>query len=264
MWGVNPAAPLNTAHLGYGIGAVFVNLLIRPFLTQHVLPIDIEQNVTVSSVNQIKANSNIFIPYSITAGLCLIIAGGHIFFYIREQKSQRHKAEIRQVDYTAVNTNLENSSPYSPRTCGRGLFQYGLTLSIIFICYTFFIGGNDQTFSKFSFAYLKFEKFNISIEAASWGIILYWLLYSVCINMTTRNKMKTFFQLDWSISWCYCISFSLSKYVFKYCLVWRFMSCYCLAYFCMDNWFDKYKFIYSWCYDGFSLCTNLSIIIWFI
>ena len=36
MWGANAAAPLNTAHLGYGIGAVLVNLLVRPFLTQKV------------------------------------------------------------------------------------------------------------------------------------------------------------------------------------------------------------------------------------
>ena len=74
----------------------------------------------------------------------------------------------------------DNSSPYSPRTCGRGYFQYGLILSIIFIGYTFFIGGSDQTFSKFFFSYLKFEKFNLSTGAASWGIILYWLSYSVC------------------------------------------------------------------------------------
>lgn len=72
------------------------------------------------------------------------------------------------------------SSSYSPRTCGRGHFKYGLIISIIFIIYIFFIGGNDQTFSKFFFAYLNFEKFQISTEAASWATILYWLSYSVC------------------------------------------------------------------------------------
>ncbi|CAF4163435.1 unnamed protein product [Adineta steineri] len=119
MWTVNAAAPLNSVHLGYGLGAVFANLLI---------------------------------------------------------------------DYAAVSTNpdnvnlsvkKENSSPYSPRTCGRGYFQYGLSLSTIFIIYTFFMGGNYQTFSKFFFSYLKFDKFNLSTEAASWGMTLYWLSYSV-------------------------------------------------------------------------------------
>ena len=28
MWGANAVAPLNTVELGYGIGAVFVNLLV--------------------------------------------------------------------------------------------------------------------------------------------------------------------------------------------------------------------------------------------
>ncbi len=77
--------------------------------------------------------------------------------------------------------NKDKSSPYSPRTCGRGFFQYGLIFSTISICYIFCIGGIDQTFSKFFFAYLKSPKFNISTGAASWGIILYWLSYSVCI-----------------------------------------------------------------------------------
>lgn len=86
--------------------------------------------------------------------------------------------------------NKENSSPYSPRKCGRGFFQYGLTLSTIFIIYTFFMGGNYQTFSKFFFSYLKFDKFNLSTEAASWGMTLYWLSYSVCIIILFINSYQ--------------------------------------------------------------------------
>lgn len=86
--------------------------------------------------------------------------------------------------------NNEVSSPYSPSTCGHGYFQYGLTLSIIFIFYIFFIGANDQTFSKFYFTFLKSDKFNLSAGAASWGIILYWLSYSVCIIIIFDSKNK--------------------------------------------------------------------------
>jgi hypothetical protein len=84
--------------------------------------------------------------------------------------------------------NKENS----PRTCTRGVSQYGLTLSIIFIIYTFFMGGNYQTFSKFFFSYLKFDKFNLSTEAASWGMTLYWLSYSVCIIIVFSNSYQIF------------------------------------------------------------------------
>ncbi|CAF2658407.1 unnamed protein product [Rotaria sp. Silwood2] len=194
MWGKNAAAPLNTAHLGYGVGAIIVNLLVRPFLSQSSLSINsknnTEVNSTLSSVNSTLTNSSIIAPYSITAVLCLLLAIGHIYFYIEEQKNQKRRLEIQQVDYSSVSTNPINSnnlidtdkySPYSPRTCGRGFFQYGLTLSIVFVCYAFFIGGNDQTFSKFFFTYLKYDKFKISTGAASWATILYWLSYSVCI-----------------------------------------------------------------------------------
>jgi fucose permease len=86
MWGMNAAAPLNTVQLGYGIGAVLVNLLVRPFLVQRV-----------SSINMIEKKPNIFIPYTITAVLCILTAVGHIFFYIRELKTQREKLDVRQV-----------------------------------------------------------------------------------------------------------------------------------------------------------------------
>jgi fucose permease len=98
MWGGNAAAPLNTAHLGYGIGAVLVNLLVRPFLTKKVLTIsNPSDNSTLSSVNTIKENSNIFIPYTITAVLCVLIAAGHTFFYIQELRTQKQKLDVRQV-----------------------------------------------------------------------------------------------------------------------------------------------------------------------
>ncbi|CAF1183850.1 unnamed protein product [Adineta ricciae] len=152
MWTVNASAPLNAVHLGYGVGAVFANLLIRPFLT----------------------NRNIFVPYSITAFVCLLIALGHMFLYILEIRNRRQKSRVEEVE-----ESLDKSSPYSPRTCGRGSFQYGLILSIMFIAYTFFVGGNYQTFSKFYFSFLKFEKFKLSNEDASWGMTLFWLSSSI-------------------------------------------------------------------------------------
>ncbi len=37
------------------------------------------------------------IPYSITGGLCVLIAVGHLLFYIRALKIERDKFEVRQV-----------------------------------------------------------------------------------------------------------------------------------------------------------------------
>ena len=101
MWGVNAAAPLNTAHLGYGIGAVFVNILVRPFLTKKINSINSADqsivNTTLTSAYVKEENSNIIIPYSITAVLCALIAAVHVFFYIRALKSERERLEVRQV-----------------------------------------------------------------------------------------------------------------------------------------------------------------------
>ncbi len=93
MWGDNAAAPMNLVRLGYGLGAIFVNLLVRPFLTKNISPIA----STLASNTVIETEANIFIPYSITAALCVLIAVPHLCFYIRALKSEREKLEVRQV-----------------------------------------------------------------------------------------------------------------------------------------------------------------------
>jgi hypothetical protein len=209
MWGGNAAAPLNTVQLGYGLGAVIVNLLVRPFLPKGVSPIT--STLTSTTVTEMKAN--IFIPYTITAVLCVLIAVGHLFFYIRSLKTGKEKLDVQEteVDYSAVSTNPENvnpvikkedSSPYSPKTCGRGYFQYGLILSILFVSSIFFILGNDQTFAKFFFSFLKSEKFNISTGAASWGIILYWLSYSIGRLIVAIISVYVPVNISLTVVWC--------------------------------------------------------------
>ncbi|CAF1684321.1 unnamed protein product, partial [Adineta ricciae] len=170
MWSDKAAAPLNIIQLGYGIGAIFVNLLVRSFLVEK------SSSTTTNSL---------VIPYSITAGLCILVAVGHAGFYIQKLRNPREQVEAGQFDYNTLNNNNNNEtvrefgSPYSPRTFGHGDFQYGLTLSILFICYIFFVSGDDQTFSRFFFTYLQSGQFHLSTSAASWDVILYWLSYSV-------------------------------------------------------------------------------------
>jgi hypothetical protein len=115
-----------------------------------------------------------------------------------------------QVDYAPISTvSCKNDlhadevtySQYSPATCGYGYFGYGLSLSIIFTIYLFLVAGTDQTFAKFYFSYLKFDKFDISTNGASWGIILYWLSFSVSIFVFLSLCLCKY--LDWSFDWCY-------------------------------------------------------------
>jgi len=77
------------------------------------------------------------------------------------------------------NKKKKKISQYSPKSCGNGSFNYGLSMSSIWIFYMFFLSGNDQTFGKFFFAFLKSPEFAISTTGATWGMITYWLSYSV-------------------------------------------------------------------------------------
>ncbi|CAF1425116.1 unnamed protein product [Adineta ricciae] len=223
IWGVHATAPLNTAHLGYGIGAVFVNLLVRPFLSREKPTFVVATNETLDSTVPFDSKSNIVIPYVITGVLCIIIACGHTFFYIWELKNQREKLIVQSMNYDVVSTDPERSSttvkkqpssPYSPRTCGRGYFQYGLILSAVFIAYFFFIGGNDQTFSKFFFTYLTSERFHISNSAASWGIIVYWLSYSIGRLLGAIFSVILSVNMCLNIAWFAGLSLAIAWLVF--------------------------------------------------
>ena len=101
MWGVNAASPLNIAQLGYGIGAIFVNLLVQPFLKENVSSNNFTDypsvNLTLTSTNTTSPNSNIVVPYTITAVLCALIAAGFVYFYIQELKSRRQKLHMQEV-----------------------------------------------------------------------------------------------------------------------------------------------------------------------
>jgi hypothetical protein len=179
MWGDHAATPLNTVHLGFGFGAVFANLLVAPFLGKNQI-ISLNSSSTIES----PLSSNISIPYAITASLCFLIAAGHLMFSIREYRTHGKAVELQKVNYAAVPTSSLPSPSidypqYSPRSCGYGNLCYGLSMSILWIVYIFFVAAIDQTFGKFFFSYLNSSEFNISTKNATFGMILYWLSYSV-------------------------------------------------------------------------------------
>ena len=182
MWKDDVAAPLNMVHLGYGFGAVFANLLVKPFLGEGQTIRELENKEATFIENETR---NIGIPYSVVSFLCLIISIGHLIFSIREHRNRRESIDNRPISYTFVSNSNESQkkkkkiSEYSPGSWGNGSFSYGLSLSIIWIFYMFFLSGNDQTFGKFFFEYLGTPQFRISKEGATQGMIIYWLSYSV-------------------------------------------------------------------------------------
>lgn len=97
MWGVNAASPLNIAQLGYGIGAIFVNILVQPFLGENNLPINSTNYNTSTS-----SDAHIVVPYTIIGTICTLIAIGFLYFYIKELQSQRQKLQLQEVNRKCV------------------------------------------------------------------------------------------------------------------------------------------------------------------
>lgn len=131
-------------------------------------------------------------------------------------------------------------SRYSPSICGHGHFGYGLSVSIVFTIYVFFVVGVDQAFAKFYFSFLKFDKFKISTNGASWGIILFWLFFSVNFFIFPRNTKDKIVFLDWSIDWYNWISIHSGDNKFSNILVWWFSINDHLDCLCLDSWIDSY------------------------
>jgi fucose permease len=90
-------------HCGYGVGAIFANLLVRPFLinkNSYVnTTVSSQINSTLSKSISVPINADIRLPYLIIGGLFLINAIGHLMFHIRKQNNKQNKAEKRQASH---------------------------------------------------------------------------------------------------------------------------------------------------------------------
>lgn len=101
MWGVNAASPLNIAQLGYGVGAIFVNVLVQPFLKENDLPMNSTHNM-FTATNGTSSSSDIVVPYTIIGALCTLIAIGFTYFYIQELKNRRQKLLSQEVSRKCI------------------------------------------------------------------------------------------------------------------------------------------------------------------
>ena len=199
MWRDDVSAPLNAVHLGFGFGAVAANFLLIPYLVKrdsNPFPVTATMSMSMSTnSNEVKEVDlfNLVPPYRVGALICLFIGLGHLLIFVRQRSVNRRRREetVREsLDYQRVKKDEqsvgavleEEYPPYSPRTFGRGSFIYGLLLSSLWWFYMFFLSGNDQTFGKFFFTYLKSEEFHLSSVQATKGMIVYWFSYSVRLS----------------------------------------------------------------------------------
>ena len=247
MWGDAVSAPLNAVHLGFGFGAVGANLLVMPFLVPRAMNTFSNATTSMSMTTtklevEVSRQSNLFPPHRISSLICLIIALGHLLIFVRQRSRDREvKREKKEIDYLPVKkgrSSVDSFAPYSPRSFGFGSLSYGLAMSFLWLVYMFFLGGNDQTFSKFFFAYLSSEEFHLTPTGATWGMIVYWLSYSVRLSSVSLDLLRNV-SLDRSIVVCRSDDLLSSSLRFEWFVVVGCCSCFHLVDLCSIHWFEQ-------------------------
>ncbi|CAF3559656.1 unnamed protein product [Rotaria socialis] len=206
MWGDYASTPLNTVHLGFGIGAALANILMAQFLGKGKLDLsNLNLNSTMQNLSSL-ASTNIKTPYSIAASLCLVVSIGHLIFTISKYHTRHQTLQVQQVNYSVVNTtpvdDIQSSHPRQlPKQDSCCHLNYSVFMSSLWIVHLIFIVAIDQVFAKFFFSYLKLPQFQISTKNASLGMILYWLSYStgraICAVITLFLSVDVTLSMLW-------------------------------------------------------------------
>ncbi|CAF4209237.1 unnamed protein product [Rotaria socialis] len=206
MWGDYASTPLNTVHLGFGIGAALANILMAQFLDKGKLDLsNLNLNSTMQNLSSL-ASTNIKTPYSIAASLCLVVSIGHLIFTISKYHTRHQTLQVQQVNYSVVNTtpvdDIQSSHPRQlPKQDSCCHLNYSVFMSSLWIVHLIFIVAIDQVFAKFFFSYLKLPQFQISTKNASLGMILYWLSYStgraICAVITLFLSVDVTLSMLW-------------------------------------------------------------------
>ena len=272
MWSDHVAAPLNLVHLGYGFGAVLANLLIRRSGDEPIADRSLSMTNSTSS-----SSENIKTSYWLTSFLCLIIGVAHLTLAIRQillRKSERRERRVTEPSGTLAMVLADDadgerpvklvSSSSSPRSCGYGSLSYGLSMSSVWIVYMFFLTGNDQTFSKFFFSFLKTSSLSLTRELATWGMIIYWFSYSVRIPSISllAGSSSPFVRSDRSIDLCSAHSFrSRSSGSVGSLVLWSAPRR-ALVHLHLVDRSDRSQCIRSGRIHGSDLLSNISSVLW--
>lgn len=98
LWGTRVAAPLNSVHFGYGVGAIIANLIVRPFFNHEnpngYINESIELNSTFSRSVSIPIDTDIRIPYLIAASSCILVAFMNLGFFIWTIVNEKKKQKV--------------------------------------------------------------------------------------------------------------------------------------------------------------------------
>ncbi|XP_060571191.1 sodium-dependent glucose transporter 1-like isoform X1 [Ruditapes philippinarum] len=224
LWPQNTAVTLQLLHVGYGIGALLVPLVVNPFLAVVQFPKQIIPNKNSEDFNVIK-ETRVHIVY-IAIGIGTILLS--LVFY------RFHFDRYFCKGYKRVKTSPETSSKkltfkemINPATYSNGQFCYGVyILTVLFLYYFTLVGGMEmfgQFVRSFSVTVFRFSK-----SEASYLNMTFWLgltigrlvgsvlssyvpirklfLFQVFMHLMSSSMLNMYASLRPSLLW-YCTAF---------------------------------------------------------
>ena len=187
IWKESAAVPIHSLHLGFGIGAMIGPQLARPFISDRGSDIMGQSNqsgVQLGNITDYQLNSsnvsesssremNLTYPYSISAGITLVLFTVFVIYYITEIK-------YRQTTSTPSSSTTRSKrclQLINPASCASGRFWFGLKLFVlIFFIYLNIVGG-ERAYSKFLFSFAIESDLELSSAQATYLNSAFWLSF---------------------------------------------------------------------------------------
>ncbi|KAL3883296.1 hypothetical protein ACJMK2_029578 [Sinanodonta woodiana] len=184
LWEEHAASPMHALHMGFGIGALLVPIIVNPFLAKFV-----EYNTT-DKINSSKfqnhdsviilEESRVHVAYLIVSIIVFCI-GVPFFIYQYLHIRQRRHNQYNRLDINVSRRNIKSRTfkeMINPGSYAGGSFWYGSLMFFLLFIFYFNLVGAEQLFGNFvrSFSVdeLKFDK-----DSASYLNMLFWASFAL-------------------------------------------------------------------------------------
>ncbi|KAL4233831.1 hypothetical protein ACF0H5_008507 [Mactra antiquata] len=172
MWPDKTASTLQLLHVGYGMGALLVPLIVNPFLAI----IDYSQNKAGNQdSDKLVVIEGTSVQYAFVGiGLTSLLLSIVFYRYHWERpSSQGYKPVV--TDTSTVDTkNLTFGEMINPATYANGQFKYGCYILLVLAVYFFFMVGGEEVYGNFVRSF-SVEVFAFTKTQASYLNMVFWL-----------------------------------------------------------------------------------------
>ena len=175
LWGQNTSVMLQLLHVGYGVGALLVPIIVNPFLA--VIKYKDEQGNHQSETFEVVEESRVHYAFvGVGVGSFLLALAFYYFQY-------RGTGDYKQVP-TDEDANPKNSQSLplrdmlNPATYADGSFGFGIYMFVVLFVFYFNMTGSEEVFGHFVRSF-SVDSFKFSKTQASYLNMVYWLSLTI-------------------------------------------------------------------------------------